>query len=211
MQRLMGFREPIMVIGKRSRPKVGELAQRVVDDRVISRRRARSRVRCQIFELPLVRLGHCSPGSKALSALAAVCGGFDRDASSLPCWGIHAAAAFFTGAFLAVALLPGADFAVRAIASSSCARKPAISSRRIDASAAREAEPRRRLVDLGRHQVLQQVPISATRIHDLFGELGARSLDLVATSSRPACFSSARAVAAAFAWVLLVTPVTMLM
>ena len=74
MQRLMGFREPIVMIGKRSRPKVGKLAQRVVDRRMTGRRRARSRVRCRIFDLPLVHLGHCSSGSKALSEVAAVGG-----------------------------------------------------------------------------------------------------------------------------------------
>jgi hypothetical protein len=77
MQRLMGFREQIVMIGKRSRPKVGKLAQCVVYRGVTGWPRTRARVRRQIVDLPLVRLSHCSSGSKAaLSELAAVRGGF---------------------------------------------------------------------------------------------------------------------------------------
>ena len=84
-------------------------------------RRARSRVRRQIRGLLVVRFSHCLSGSKALDELAAVYGGFVALVG-----GFIAAAVFFVAAFLAVA---GPDLALRAIISSICARKPAISSR----------------------------------------------------------------------------------
>src|SRR4029453_6877200 len=114
-------------IAQRRRPQVGKLAQRVVPRRVPGRRQALSIVRRQIFHLPLVRLAHCSSGSETLSGLAAGCWPGRLVVASLG--GFIAAAVFFAAAFLAVARLPGADFAPRAIASSSWARKPAISSR----------------------------------------------------------------------------------
>ena len=116
------------MIGKRSRTQVGKPAQRFVDRRVPRQRRAGSRVVRHIIELTLVRLDHSS-GSDALPELAALRGGFWRDLVVAALVGFIAAAAFFAGAFRAVALLPDADFAVRAIASLSCARKSAISSR----------------------------------------------------------------------------------
>jgi hypothetical protein len=76
MQSLMGFREPIVMIGKRRRVKVGKPAQRVVDRGVPGGWRAGSRVRCQIVDLPLVQLGHCSSGTEAFSDVAALRGGF---------------------------------------------------------------------------------------------------------------------------------------
>jgi hypothetical protein len=76
VQCLMGFREPIVMISQGSRPKVGELAQRIVDRKVPGWWRARYMVRRQIFDLTLVRLGHGSSGSKALSEFAALRGGF---------------------------------------------------------------------------------------------------------------------------------------
>jgi hypothetical protein len=71
----MGLREPIVMIGKRSRAEVGKRAQRFVDRCVPRQRRAGSRVVRQVIDLPLVRLDHSS-GSDALSELAALRGGF---------------------------------------------------------------------------------------------------------------------------------------
>jgi len=75
MQRLMGFREPIVMIGKRGRAQVGKPVQRGVNRCVPRERRIGSRVRLQIVDLPLVLLAHCSSGSGALSELAASGGG----------------------------------------------------------------------------------------------------------------------------------------
>jgi hypothetical protein len=71
----MGLREPIVMIGKRSRAQVGKPAQRFVDRCVPRQRRAGSRVVRRSIDLPLIWLGHSS-GSDALSELAALRGGF---------------------------------------------------------------------------------------------------------------------------------------
>jgi hypothetical protein len=76
VQRLMGFGEPIVMIGKRRRVQVGKPAQRVFDRGMAGRRRAGSQVCCRIVDLPLVRLGHCSSGSEAFSDVAALRSGF---------------------------------------------------------------------------------------------------------------------------------------
>ena len=71
MQRLMGFREPIVMIRKRSRGQVIQPQQGIVDRGVTRLRWADHRVWLQIVELSLVRFGHVSPSCEVLSALAA--------------------------------------------------------------------------------------------------------------------------------------------
>ncbi len=94
LQLFVGFREPIMMIGKRRRREVCEPEQRIVDRIVAGLRRADRRVR--ILDLGVVALGHFSP-EETLSAVAAVLRGGFRPADLV-------AAAFLVE--LAVAALP---------------------------------------------------------------------------------------------------------